>query len=166
MSKALLVIDIQNDYFPAGAFPLWSPERALASVERALARAAGIQIILVQHVAARPGPFFNPGTPGVEIHPRVRAAAPDAPVVVKAHADAFLATTLADELARIGADQLVVCGMMTHNCVTHTAISKAAERYTIAVAADACTSVSEPVHLIALNALADRVRVAAVDELI
>jgi len=46
------------------------------------ARTAGVPVILVQHVAAAsrgPAPFFNAGTPGVELHPRLRAAAPDAP---------------------------------------------------------------------------------------
>jgi nicotinamidase-related amidase len=47
----------------------------------------------------------------------------------------------------------LVCGMMTQNCVTHTAISKAAEKYKVAVLEDCCASVSEMLHLIALRAL-------------
>jgi nicotinamidase-related amidase len=169
MSRALIVIDIQNDYFADGKFPLWKPEEALAKAERAIAwaRERRIPVVLVQHVAsekARVSPFFNMGTTGVEIHPRIRAAAPDAPVIVKSHADAFLKTSLEKTLSGFGATELLVCGMMTQNCVTHTAISKAAEKYDVTVLGDACTTVSEMIHAIALNALGARVRVASAAE--
>jgi nicotinamidase-related amidase len=165
MSKALLVIDLQNDYFPGGAFPLWNAEGTLASVEAAIRRAAaaGVPVLLVQHVAdaARgPSPFFNAGTPGVELHPRIRAAAPAAPVVVKSFADGFHQTNLEETLRGLGVTELLVAGMMTQNCVTHTAISKAAEKYAVTVLTDCCTTVSELLHLIALHALSTRVKLA------
>jgi nicotinamidase-related amidase len=53
--------------------------------------------------------------------------------------------------------ELLVCGMMTQNCVTHTAISKSAEKYTVTVLSDCCTTVSEMLHHIALHALSTRV---------
>lgn len=160
--KALIVIDLQNDYFPGGAFPLWNAEATLDNVVDAVgeARKAGIPVILVQHVAdAAKGiaPFFNAGTKGVELHPAVKAAAPDAQVVVKSFADGFLGTNLDEILTGYGTRDILVCGMMTQNCVTHTAISKAAEKYRVSVLADCCTTVSEMIHLIALNALAARV---------
>ena len=169
MSKALIVIDLQNDYFPDGKFPQWHPEETLANVARAIeqARAKGVPVIHVQHIAdASRGiaPFFNAGTPGVEIHPRMLAAAPDAPVVVKHFADAFHGTTLKATLDALGATELLVCGMMTQNCVTHTAISKAAEPYAVTVLSDCCTTVSQMLHLIALNALSTRVTLATASE--
>lgn len=162
MSKVLLVIDVQNDYFPGGQFPLWNADATLESVCGAMerARAQGVPVVLVQHVAdgsRGPAPFFNEGTDGVEVHPRVRAAAPDAPVVVKAFADGFVKTTLEETLAGLGATELLVCGMMTQNCVTHTAISRSAERYRVTVLPDCCTTVSEILHQIALHALSTRV---------
>lgn len=162
MNKALLLIDLQNDYFPGGAFPLWNAEAVLAHVERAVARAraAGAPVIHVRHIAdpaAGLAPFFNAGTPGADIHPRVRAAAPDAPVVVKAFADAFHRTELQPTLAGLGVTELLVCGMMTQNCVTHTVLSKAAEKYRVTVLPDCCTTVSEILHQIALHALGTRV---------
>ena len=167
--KALIVIDLQNDYFPGGAFPLWNADATLGNVLGAMrkAREAGIPVILVQHVAdAAKGiaPFFNAGTSGAELHPEVRAAAPDAQVVIKANADAFLGTGLEGILKACGTQEILVCGMMTQNCVTHTAISKAAEKYRVSVLADCCTTVSEMIHLIALNALAPRVGVATAAE--
>jgi|APLow6443716910_1056828.scaffolds.fasta_scaffold54729_2 nicotinamidase-related amidase len=160
--QALIVIDLQNDYFPGGKFPLWNTDITLANTETAInkARTTNIPVILVQHVAdAAKGiaPFFNAGTPGVEIHPRILAAAPDGIIVTKAFADSFHHTTLEATLSRLGAGELLICGMMTQNCVTHTAISKAAEKYSVKILTDCCTTVSQMIHLIALNAVSTRV---------
>ena len=162
--RVLIVIDLQNDYFPDGKFPLWNTEGVLGQVESAIARARaqGMPVILVQHIADAPNgtaPFFNTGTAGVALHPRLLAAAPNAVVVTKAQADSFLNTTLEQELTKLGVEELLICGMMTQNCVTHTAISKAAEKYRVSVLGDCCASVSQMIHVIALKALAARVPV-------
>lgn len=164
MCTALIVIDVQNDYFAEGAFPLWGAEAALARIEQAIAAAQARQwpVILVQHIASAPGPFFNRDTPGVAMHPRILAAAPDAPIVVKTEADSFFATTLASTLAGYSPDALLICGMMTHNCVTHTALSPAASTYAVSVLSDACATVSDILHRIALRALTLRVPVHTV----
>lgn len=161
MTSALLLIDLQNDYFPGGRYPLWNTEATLAAAEAAIARArhAAMAIVHVQHVASHDAPFFVPGTDGVRIHPRILAAAPDAPIVVKQHADAFHQTDLAEHLARHGIGGLLLAGMMTQNCITHTALSKAAERYDVAVQADATTTVDPMIHRFALAALRTRVAV-------
>lgn len=163
MTKALLLIDLQNDYFPGGAFGLWNTDDVLDAVEAAIAKALenDVAIIHIQHIAdpaAGIAPFFNAGTMGARIHKRVREAAPDAPVVVKHYADSFHETTLAEELGKVGATELLVAGMMTQNCVTHTAISKAAEAYDVTVLPDCCTTVNEMLHMIALHALSTRVK--------
>jgi nicotinamidase-related amidase len=162
MKKALLLIDLQNDYFPGGLFPLWNTEQTLDNVKEAigLARERDVLVVHIQHIAnpeAGIAPFFNKGTPGAAIHPEILAAAPDAPVVVKEFADSFHHTELEKVLARHGVEELLVCGMMTQNCVTHTAISKAAEKYKVSILTDCCTTVSEPIHLIALHAVSTRV---------
>jgi nicotinamidase-related amidase len=54
-------------------------------------------------------------------------------------------------------DELLVCGMMTQNCVTHTAISKSAETYKVSILPDCCTTVNEMLHNIALHAVSTRV---------
>ncbi|MCL2658209.1 MAG: isochorismatase family protein [Betaproteobacteria bacterium] len=171
MSKpALIVIDLQNDYFPAGAFPQWNTEATLATAEKAIAaaHARDIPVVLVQHVAdvsQGSAPFFNPGTQGVKIHPRIAAAAPDAPVIVKQYADSFEHTTLHDTLQKLAVDELILCGMMTHNCVTHTALSRQADAYAkVTVLTDASTTVSEILHKIALNALSTRVALGSVEQ--
>jgi nicotinamidase-related amidase len=163
MTKALLVIDLQNDYFPGGKFPLWNTEAVLQNIERAIERAnaQGIPVVIIQHIANSKlgiAPFFNEGTAGAEIHPRILAAAPKAPIVVKEFADSFERTNLEETLTKLGATELLVCGMMTQNCVTHTAIAKAAEKYNVCILVDCCTTVSEILHLIALHAVSTRVK--------
>ena len=159
--KALIVIDLQNDYFPGGNFPLWNSDAVLGGVEDAItsARRLGMPVVLVQHVVEGESSFFQQGTTGVEIHPRILAAAPEAPVVVKAFADSFHHTTLEATLRQWGVEELLVCGMMTQNCVTHTAISKAAEQYRVSILGDCCTTVSEVLHEIALSGVSTRVPV-------
>lgn len=161
-NQVLIVIDLQNDYFAEGNFPLWNAEATLTSTEAAIAQAQAkdIPVILVQHIADKTkgaAPFFNEGTSGVEIHPRILAAAPNAPVVIKSFADAFHRTTLEETLAGLNAEELLISGMMTQNCVTHTSISKAAEKYSVKIVADCCTTVTEMIHLIALSGVSTRV---------
>ncbi len=158
MKKALILIDLQNDYFPGGLFPLWNTQKTLAAIKDAVARAraAGIVVVHIQHIAdpeAGIAPFFNAGTEGAMIHSEILAAAPDAPVVIKHFADSFIKTDLETVLSEHGVGELLVCGMMTQNCVTHTAISKSAEKYRVSIVTNCCTTVSEPIHLIALHAV-------------
>jgi nicotinamidase-related amidase len=159
---ALLVIDPQNDYFPEGKYPLWNTEQTLNNIEKAIAKARQneLPIVLIQHIADDSrgiAPFFNKGSSGAEIHPVIEQAAPEADIVIKQFADGFEQTTLQQTLDKYGIDELLICGMMTQNCVTHTAISKKAEAYKVTILADCCTTVDEMLHNIALNALSTRV---------
>lgn len=162
--KALIVIDVQNDYFSDGQFPLFNAEATLLNIESAIAKAQknGMAVILIQHVANAPAgqaPFFNRDSEGVKLHTRISAAAPEAPIVIKAYADSFYQTSLDSELSKFGVDQIYLCGMMTQNCVNHTALSKAANNYDVTILADCCTTVSQMLHNIALRAVATSVNV-------
>src|SRR3954464_5817695 len=113
--RGLLIIDIQNDYFPGGAFPLVGPEAAAESARRALERfrASGEPIVHLQHVWDAPdATFMKPGTDGVEIHPLV-APQEGEPVVQKAEPNGFLGTDLEQRLRALVIDELVVAGMMS-----------------------------------------------------
>lgn len=166
MTQALLVIDLQNDYFDGGQYPLWKADETAQHIAQAMSAAQrkGIPCVLIQHIAdpsQGPSPFFNEGSHGAEIYPGIVEAAADAPVVIKRFADSFEQTELDATLKRMGVDELLVCGMMTQNCVTHTAISKAAEQYKrVTVLTDCCTTVDETLHMIALHALSTRVTLA------
>ncbi len=82
----------------------------------------------------------------------------NAPVVVKHFADGFEKTNLEETPARLGFTELLVCGMMTQNCMTHTTISEAAEKYHVAILPDCYTTFSEILHLIGLHAVSTRVK--------
>lgn len=160
MTRTLLVIDIQNEYFAGGALPLWQADETEARILAAIgkARACGDRIVLVRHVSQAATGLFAANGHGVGIRPAILDAAGDAPIVTKAYADALQGTDLADHLA--GTGPLLVIGMMTQNCVVFTALSALAHGYDVQVVGDLCTAPVEIVHRIALNALGSKLRVS------
>lgn len=160
MTRALLVIDIQNDYFAGGALPLWQPEETEARIVSAIgrARASDDRIILVRHISLAPAGLFVAGSTGADIRQAILNAAGNAPVVTKHYADAFQETDLASHLA--GVSELLVTGMMTQNCVVFTALPRAADGLRVRIVGDLCTAPTETVHRIALNALGSKIEVA------
>src|SRR3954454_21754393 len=73
MQRALVIVDIQNDYSPGGANPLDGPEDAAANAARLLQRFRddGDRVVHLQHVWDEPdATFMRPGPPGAEIHDR------------------------------------------------------------------------------------------------
>ena len=122
MKTALLLIDIQNDYFPKGKMELQGPVEASLKARELLAffREAGLPIVHIQHVSARPAAgFFLPGTEGVEIHENVRPLPGDI-VFQKSFPNSFRGTPLLEHLRQDEVRRLVVAGMMTHMCVDAT----------------------------------------------
>ncbi|MBO9097065.1 MULTISPECIES: cysteine hydrolase family protein [unclassified Rhizobium] len=159
MDRTLLVIDIQNDYFSGGALPLWQADETESNILSAIAkaRAAGDKVVLVQHISAASAGLFAKDGAGAAIRDNVLKAADNAPVVIKSSADAFQDTDLAGHLD--GTDELLICGMMTQNCVVFTAMSRAADGMVVKVIGDLCTAPTETVHRIALNALGSKLPV-------
>ena len=142
MSRALVVVDIQNDYFPGGASPLVDPEPAAAAARAILDafRATGEPVVHLQHVWDEPdATFMRPGTEGVEIHPAVAPATGET-VITKDAPNGFLRTPLEDELRASGAEELVVCGMMTSMCVDATVRAAADLGFRVTVVHDACAT--------------------------
>ena len=142
MSKALLIVDIQNDYFPGGRMELagsaQAGQRAKALLEAF--RAHALPVIHVQHVSTRAGAsFFLPETEGVKINDAVQPA-PGETVVVKHFPNAFRETALAAELESRGIRELTIAGMMTHMCVDATTRAAADAGYTVTLAHDACAT--------------------------
>ena len=74
MSRALIVVDIQKDYFPGGRMELVGTEDASLRARELIEafRDSGEPRFHVQHVFEGPdAPFFAAGTEGAEIHPNV-----------------------------------------------------------------------------------------------
>jgi nicotinamidase-related amidase len=140
--RGLLIIDIQRDYFPGGAFPLVEPEVAANAARDALARfrASGEPVIHLQHVWDAPeATFMRPGTDGVEIHPLVEPAEGET-VIQKAEPNGFLGTALEEELRKAGIDQVVVAGMMSSMCVDATVRAGADLGFGMTVIHDGCAA--------------------------
>jgi len=142
MARALVIVDVQNDYFAGGAHPLVEPDAAAANVRRLLDsfRASGEQLVHVQHVWDAPdAPFMRPRTRGIEIHDTVAPLAGEL-VVQKAHPNSFRDAPLEATLRAAGVDQVVVCGMMTSMCVDATARAAADLGFDVTVVSDACAT--------------------------
>jgi nicotinamidase-related amidase len=142
MTRALLIIDIQNDYFPGGAFPLVEPEAAAAAAGRVLERfrSAGEPVVHLKHVSAEPdATFMRPGTPGVDIHPAVAPAAGET-VIEKRAPNGFVGTGLEETLRSHGIEQLVVAGMMSSMCVDATVRAAADAGFGVTVVHDGCAA--------------------------
>lgn len=142
MTTALLLIDIQNDYFPDGALPVVGATAAAARAAELLAacRRHALPVIHIQHIAQRPGAtFFLPGTAGAEIHPSVAPQAGET-VFVKHFPSCFRDTSLLGHLHAAGVTRLVIAGMMTHMCIDTTVRAAADLGFTCLLAQDACAT--------------------------
>ena len=142
MTQALVVVDIQNDYFPGGAHPLQGPEAAAEHARRLLDafRGTGRPVFHMQHVWDEPDALYmRPGTPGIEINGSV-APDGDEPVIQKTFPNSFLQTDLEARLREQGIEQLLVCGMMTSMCVDATVRAAVDLGFSTSVAHDACAT--------------------------
>ena len=121
MSRALLVIDVQNEYF-TGALPITHPAGHLEQILRAMDGAAGkVPTVVVQHHFPQPDkPFFQKGTPGWELHPEV-AARPREELIEKTLPGSFTGTQLESWLRERGVTAVAIAGYMTHMCCDTTA---------------------------------------------
>lgn len=165
---AILVIDAQQEYVD-GHMPLTGIDAALAEIAALLDRARTLArpIFHVAHIgrAATGGPF-DPERPGVAF---ANAAKPrdGEPVITKRLPNAFAGTDLTVRVEAAAVDGLIVCGFMTHMCVSSTVRSALDHGIATTVVAEAAATRDLPghdggvveaatVHRAALAALADR----------
>ncbi len=152
---ALLLIDIQNFYFPGGRMPLVEPEKAGRNAQALLQgfREKGRLVVHVRH-------NFEPGG---EIHADVAPKAGEK-VISKDHANAFKGTDLLKFLKANKIEAVVICGMQTHMCVEAGARASRDYDFEVIVAHDACATralkfgdrevSAQDVHASTLSALA------------
>ncbi|GIZ11404.1 cysteine hydrolase family protein [Pseudomonas sp. NCCP-436] len=143
MSKrALILIDIQNDYFSAGKWPLHEMEAAAANAARILhaARREGDRVIHVRHeFQSEDAPFFTPGSEGARLHASVQPLESE-PVVLKHKVNAFLDTELKSLLDEAGIEQVTLVGAMSHMCIDAAARASSDLGYATTVVHDACAT--------------------------
>jgi nicotinamidase-related amidase len=143
MSKtALIVIDVQNDYFPNGRWELHQMHAAADNVGTLLQhfRQAGAPVIHIRHeFTSDDAPFFAPGSEGAAIHPKAAPLAGE-PVLLKHYINSFRETPLQEILQREGVGHVVICGAMSHMCVDACTRASNDFGYRVTVVHDACAS--------------------------
>ncbi len=142
MKNCLLVIDLQNDYFPGGAMELVGivPAAANACILLDRFRKAGQPVIHIQHISIQPGAtFFLPGSEGAQISPLLTPR-PTESLIVKHYPNSFRDTTLLQTLRNKGIDTLTICGAMTHMCIDATTRAAFDLGFNCTVAEDACAT--------------------------
>ncbi len=142
MKTALLIVDVQNDYFPGGKMELHGSIEAGMKIKNILEyfRKENMPVFHVQHISIKPGAtFFLPDSQGVKIHENVQPEDGEK-VVVKHYPNSFRDTTLHELLKKNEVSRLVIAGMMTHMCIDTTVRAAFDLGYECIVAGDGCAT--------------------------
>ena len=142
MNTALVLVDIQQDYFPKGRMEVVGAVEAGRAAIKLLDyfRAKKLPVVHVQHISTRAdATFFLPATEGINFYEGVRPLAAEA-VVRKHFPNSFRDTNLHEYLESQKIKELVICGMMSHMCIDATVRAAFDGGYTCIVAHDACAA--------------------------
>lgn len=142
MKPTLLLIDIQNDYFPGGNMELAGMNQAADNAQKLLShfRNNNWPVIFIQHLAVKPNAsFFIPGTRGAEIHESV-CPLPNETLITKNFPNSFRNTSLLSHLQALNTSDLVICGAMSHMCIDTTTRAAADLGYSCTLISDACST--------------------------
>jgi nicotinamidase-related amidase len=139
MTRALVIVDIQRDYFPGGKMPLHKPEAAAEKAAQVLEtfRAAGDPVIHVQHLSPAGGGFLEEGTEGAEVMLPLQEGET---LITKRAPNSFLGTDLEQTLRGLDVEEVVVTGMMTSMCVDATTRAGADLGFKMTLVPDACAA--------------------------
>jgi nicotinamidase-related amidase len=142
MNTALLIIDVQDDYFEDGAMTLIGSYKASENIKLLLQkfRTEHQPVVYIQHIATSPSAtFFIPNTIGAEIHTNVKPL-DDEKVVIKHYPNSFRETDLPEHLKSLDITNVVICGMMTHMCIDATTRAAKDLGFNCTLIADACAT--------------------------
>ncbi|WP_110181900.1 nicotinamidase [Nocardioides solisilvae] len=185
MTRALIVVDVQNDFCEGGSLPVAGGARVAAEVSDLVGRwhAKAAEAPDYSHVVATKDHHVDPGghwsdepdfvdswpvhcevgTDGEAFHPNLDPQPFDAVFLKGEHAAAYSgfegATTdgvpLAEWLRRHRVDEVDVCGIATDHCVRATALDAVREGFATRVLVDLCAGVGEESTTAALVELAE-----------
>ncbi|HLO86755.1 MAG TPA: cysteine hydrolase family protein [Nostocaceae cyanobacterium] len=122
MKRALLVIDVQNEYF-TGSLPVTYPSNSLEQILKIIdiANQKDIPVIIVRHTQTQENtPIFKQGTPEWELHPEITKR-PYNLIIDKNLPGSFTGTELETWLRNHQIDTVVISGYMTQMCCDTTA---------------------------------------------
>lgn len=143
MSEALLVIDVQNEYF-SGKLPITFPHGSIVNILQAMdaSHAARIPVVVIQHANRSAGAAaFVPGAPGFELHPEVTKRPHDV-LIEKTLPGSFTGTGLDAWLKEHKIDTVTIAGYMTQMCCDTTARQAFHRGYTVKFLSDATGTLS------------------------
>lgn len=140
--RAIVVVDLQNEYLISGKLPLVGIEDAVSNAARLIeaARSRGDVLVHVRHESpAADAPFFAAGSENVKI---IAAVSPrdGETIVVKQYPNSFRETGLKALLDENGVEQVVIIGAMSHMCIDATTRAAADFGYSVTVVHDACAT--------------------------
>lgn len=142
MKTGLVLVDMQNDYFPGGRMELVGMSEAGQKARELLAafRDNSWPTFHIQHVSVREGAsFFLPDTKGVEINDCIKPLAGEQ-VIQKIYPNSFRDTALLEELKKAEIERLVICGAMSHMCIDATVRAAFDLGFKCQVIEDACAT--------------------------
>lgn len=142
MKQGLIIVDVQNDYFPGGSMELVNMDMAASNCNKLLDsfRYKQLPVFYIQHIATQEGTtFFIPDTTGCEIHDSVQPLENEI-VVTKHFPNSFRETELNTLLKENQVEELLICGSMSHMCIDTTTRAAFDLGYKCHVAFDACAT--------------------------
>lgn len=141
-NTALIIIDIQNDYFPEGALTLDGADAAAEKARKLLNmfREQKLPVVHIQHENTKPEMgFMLPGSFGQKIKDRLEPSKSET-CFTKHYPNAFWQTELETYLKGLNIQHLVIVGMMTHMCVSSTARAAMERGFLTTLIQDACAT--------------------------
>lgn len=153
MKTALIIIDIQNEYSPQGNLPLENFKGVLNSINNINTCIYDL-VISVRHINST-GLFTNNWNITYPDSYKVKFDYE----IIKHTADSFDVPKLHQVLINHNISTIDICGMMTQNCVTYTALSASMLGYKTNVISESCTTVDSTIHNIAIRALNTKVNI-------
>lgn len=154
MNTALVLLEMQNDYFPNGRVPL---EKSVEASEKAQAvlqayREQNLPVIHVQHISTHPkAKHFLPCTKGAEFAANV-APLKNETVIKKHYPNSFKDTNLRNYLTKNKIKHLVICGMTTQTTVDATVRAAYDLGFSCTVLHDACAAHQVEFNHVAISA--------------
>jgi nicotinamidase-related amidase len=129
--SALLLIDIQDFYFPGGKSELVDPAKAAGNALLLLERfrQRNLEVVHIRHNYE----------PGGKINDLVKPL-PGEMIISKDEINCFKGTDLDEILSLNGIDTLVICGMQTHMCVEAATRAGSDMGYKCILIHDACAT--------------------------